>query len=73
MISHSPSAQSIHKFKGPTSKSLKVDSNVRLLAGIHGCQLYVVKYAGGATLNDYKAQYEGNDAGFKRFHPDIYA
>jgi hypothetical protein len=34
---------------------------------------FPVKHAGGANLHDFKPQYEGNDAGFKRFHPEVYA
>jgi hypothetical protein len=32
----------------------------------------IVKYTSGTSLNDYKPQFEDNDAGFKRFHPEIF-
>ena len=70
MISQLPSVSSIPKFVGP-GKSLKVNSHIRLLEAL-GAN-FPVKHAGGATLHDFKPQYEGNDAGFKRFHPEVYA
>ena len=69
MFSKPSSDLSIPKFAGP-GKSLKVNSHVRFLEAI-GDSL-IVTYTGGTSLNDYKPQYEDNDAGFKRFHPDIF-
>lgn len=70
MIAYPSSAPPTFKFVGP-GKPLKVYPFVRFLENMGAS--FTVKNTGGANLNDYKSQYEGNDSGFRRFHPAIYA
>ena len=62
--------KSIPKFTGP-NKSLKAISHVKALESLGAT--FLIKNFGGATAADFQLHWEGNDAGFMLFHPDIYA
>ena len=62
---------SIPKLTGP-NKSIKAIPHVRALVSL-GSTFPIKNTGGGAIAPDLQLHWENNDAGFKLFHPDIYA